>query len=167
VSTGQLDGGGGGGDSDGDDGGTAIGPSPSSLIARARGKSLGDIIVNGFGAAILAWWIAGINVLTEIMEVFTIPLDALGIEGGNIVGEFFGGIADIFRAGAVTTQQVLLPGQAWAVGPLTFALSAVAVGAALYVAGRVLKQPFTGDTVLGLPIDVPGLGADEDGEDEE
>lgn len=140
---------------------------PLSFVfaAESNWNSIGGVVGGGIMGVILAMTALGIDYLQAIATVLTAPLRALGVNLGALVGSYVGGAAGIIRTGAETTQQALLPGQVWAVGPLTFAFSILAAVGGLFVMAWVLSLSPTSDLIPFSFTDIPGLGVDEDEEE--
>jgi hypothetical protein len=129
--------------------------------ADSRWNSIGGVVAGGIMGTLLAITALGINFFQATASVLTTPLEALGINLGGIVDSTVGGAADIIQTGAETTQAALLPGQPWAVGPLTFAFSILSVAAGLFVLAWILQFGATSDTIPFSFTDFPLLGVDE------
>ena len=142
------------------------GRDPLSIIAFAEENwnSIGGAVAGGIMGAFIGFFSGLTDVITSLFGLITQPLDVLGIEVGNFLGALVGGAADIVTQGAVTTQQTIAPGQPWAVGPLTFALSVVGTGAGWYVFARILAADITSDLLPFTGTDIPGVGANEESE---
>ncbi|MFC7077872.1 hypothetical protein [Haloarcula halophila] len=138
------------------------------LIARARDTdNLGTTIVGGIGGTFLAVFYSGIDLIQAIVNLLVLPLEALGTNAAANVTALVGGAARIVQQGALTTQQSILPGQAWAVGPLTFGFSIAATGAGLFIMSEILARAPTSDLIPFTFTDVPFVGVDEEEEGSE
>lgn len=148
---------------------SSSGPSGLQFIGLSDsrfGNNLGRILRGGIGGILLALAAGAAAGVDAVFSVFINPVRAFATQLGNIVGSYLGGIAGIIRAGAITTQQSLLPGAAWAVGPLTFIFSIGVVGAAAYIMVQVLSIPGTSDTIIGSGTDFPLIGTEEETDDD-
>lgn len=139
-------------------------PSPMELLEEAQGQSLAQILQSSIGGAMLALALMAISTVQSIFEVLTQPLDALGIELGNLVEALLGGPIDIIGQGAASAVASLEPGGMFYVGPLTFPLAVVTALSGGYVLAKYLELEITSDTIPFSFTDIPFIGVDEDDE---
>lgn len=131
-----------------------------------RFGTLGAALVAGVGSIIITV-LGGIAIVADsFRRLITDPLQAI-IDG---VTAFFdvliGGSADLIRAGVETSIASVAPGQAWAIGPATFALTVGAWGLALYAFTQVMDLEATSNIIPFTMTDVPIIGSDESEDDE-
>lgn len=138
--------------------------SPQDIFSRARSVGLPQVVSGGIGGIWLALYLAGIDFIQAAANLIILPVEAVGINASNVVQAFIGGAARIIQQGAITAQQSLLPGQVWAIGPFSFAISVGAIGIALYVMAELLSLEPTSDTIPFTFTDLPFLGVDEEEE---
>jgi hypothetical protein len=136
-----------------------------ALLSRAEGRNPVSVLQEGFVAFIIGVFANVIGVVDAFFGIYESVLTAIGDAASLNVFAFLGGVGRIVSAGVESTVNSILPGAAFDLGPLSFALGIASVGVGLYVAGIFLNQATTGDTVLGVPFDIPGLGTDEEGEE--
>ena len=135
----------------------------SELFDRAKNASnLQSLLKQGIGGAILSVFFGITSGVLSLADVVIKPVNALGTAVGNLTTAIFGGPADIILAGVeATAQSILGP---FNVGPFSFALAIGAVLAGLYLVGRYRGEDETGNFLVGLPIDIPFVGQEEEGE---
>lgn len=126
----------------------------TDLLQRARGRSPAEILLTGIGAFILAWVELAIGLADAIVGIIRDPLGAMGSGAAFIIDALLGGAGRIIFQAALTTQQALLPGQPWAVGPLTFGIGVGSAGFGLFVMAKFLQLPATSDTLPGTFTDI-------------
>lgn len=132
---------------------------PRKVIERAsQYQNPAAVLLVGISGVILAVAELGIDLLDAIFGLFTNPLRALGDGAGFIADALLGGAGLIIWTAARTTQQALLPGSPWAVGPLAFAIGVASAGLGLYVFAQFLQARSTSDFSLGTftDLDIPG-----------
>lgn len=127
---------------------------------------LSDALVSGVGGVIATFFIGLALVVDSIRRLITDPLFAMGSAIADFMDGLIGGASDIIRQGVETSVQSIAPGQMWAVGPLTFALSILAMGVGLYALAWVLGRAETSDAIPFTFTDIPFIGVDEDDEGE-
>ncbi len=137
--------------------------SASDLFDRARSAaSLQGLLKQGIGGSILAVFFGLTSGVLSVADVVIKPLDALASALGNLTTAIFGGPAEIVLAGVeATAQSILGP---FNLGPLSFALAIAAVLAGLWIVAMYRDEEDTGNILVGLPIDIPFVGEEEEGE---
>lgn len=135
----------------------------SQLFDRAKNAAdLQSLLKQGIGGSILAVFFGITSGILSLADVVIKPVNALGSAVANLTTAIFGGPAEIILAGVeATAQSILGP---FNVGPASFALSIAAVLGGLYVVGRYRDEEETGNLLVGLPIDIPVIGEEEEGE---
>ncbi len=134
------------------------------LFDRARKASdLQGLLKQGIGGSILAVFFGITSGILSLADVVIKPVNALGTAVANLTTAIFGGPAEIVLAGVeATVQSILGP---FNVGPASFALSIAAVLLGLMVVAWYRDEPDTGNLLVGLPIDIPFIGEEEEGEE--
>jgi len=134
------------------------------LFDRAREASdLQGLLKQGIGGSILAVFFGITSGILSLADVVIKPVNALGTAVANLTTAIFGGPAEIVLAGVeATVQSILGP---FNVGPASFALSIAAVLLGLMVVAWYRDEPDTGNLLVGLPIDIPFIGEEEEGEE--
>ncbi len=138
-------------------------PSASDLFDRARAaRDLQSLLKQGIGGSLLAVFIGIASGILSVADVVIKPLDALATSLGELTTAIFGGPAEIVLAGVeATAQSILGP---FNLGPLSFALAIAAVLAGLWIVAIYRDEEDTGNLLVGLPIDIPFVGEEEEGE---
>lgn len=126
-------------------------------LGKATEAGIGGVIVTVLGGLALG--------VDTVRRLFTDPLIAVinGVSG--LMDAIIGGAGDIIEQGVRTTVTSIAPGATWAVGPLTYGFSIVAVGVGLYVLAQILESRATSDLIPFTFTDWPLIGADEEGEE--
>jgi hypothetical protein len=139
---------------------------PSSLVRNFNSEfgTLQKAILGGIGGVIAGFFIAFNAVVEAVSGILIEPADQLGVSIGGLVSGIVGGSARIIEQGVSTAVTSIAPGATFAIGPLTFLLSIVTFGGALYVTGQILALPFTSDTLPFTFTDIPFVGVDEEDE---
>ncbi len=136
----------------------------SELFDRARSAAdLQGLLKQGIGGSILAVFFGITSGILSLADVVIKPVDALGAALGDLTTAIFGGPAEIVLAGVQSTVDSIVG--PFNVGPLSFALSIAAVLAGLMVVAWYRDEPDTGNLLIGLPIDIPFIGEEEEGEE--
>jgi len=124
--------------------------------------SIGGAFRSAAGGILAALGIAVIAFIDVWQSLFTDPISAI-IDGSvGVLNGLIGGTARILIQGATTAVQSLAPGATWAIGPLTFLMAIVLMGAAMYIFAQILQVPATSDMIPFSSTDVPFLGAEEE-----
>jgi len=135
----------------------------SELFDRAKNASdLQSLLKQGIGGAILSVFFGITSGILSLADVVIKPVNALGTAVANLTRAIFGGPAEIILAGVeATAQSILGP---FNLGPASFALAVAAVLGGLFVVGRYRDEEETGNLLVGLPVDIPFIGEEEEGE---
>ena len=146
--------------------GSSFNPVDETRNFFSRYGTLERALIAGIGG-IIGTVLIGFSLFADAMRrLFTEPLNAMATGIGGLMDAIIGGAADIVQTGAVTTQQALLPGSPWAVGPLTFAFGVLAMGAGWYAFAWLLARASTSDTIPFTATDLPLIGAEEEDDDD-
>jgi len=137
--------------------------SASDLFNRARSaQDLQSLLKQGIGGSILAVFFGVTSGVLSLADVVIKPMNALGTAIADLTTAIFGGPAEIVLAGVeATAQSILGP---FNLGPFSFALGIGSVLAGLYLIGRYRGEDETGNFLVGLPIDIPFIGQEEEGD---
>lgn len=137
------------------------------------GGSVVRVLIAGWLGAFVAPFLAITDVINGIGNFFSTPF----LEGGDAVGALINGIftapGDLLETGARISegalQQFFAPSIAGLLGlPVAVGLTMLS----LFVVNWYLSEPETGDTLPGLPFDVPDVlglefGVEEETDDED
>lgn len=135
--------------------------SPYEWIQTGMKTNIGEAFSGGISATVLAGFSGVIAYILSLVGFFTIPIDATAEGVGGIIGSMLGGAQEIIWQGAQSTIVALAPGSTWAIGPLAFTISILAVGGGAFALSRLLAIPFTSDFALFSNTDFLGIGSDE------
>lgn len=145
--------------------GGAFGPRVRALFERAASAdNYGEIIFSGLGAISLAFGSAISAGILTVADVFIVPAQALIRGLGELVGSLFGGAATIIDFGALASAISIGPEGLFA-SPLSFAVGIGIILLGLYLIAQFREEPETGNLIPGLPADIPFIGSEEEGED--
>jgi len=122
-------------------------------------RSAGKAAIGGVVAAL---GIAAVALIDGVQALFTEPLGEVASGSAGVINGLIGGAADILNQASATAVQSLAPGQAWAIGPITYLLGIAVMGAAMYLFAQILQVPATSDLLPFTGTDVPGAGAEEE-----
>lgn len=145
---------------------------PTSILSAIttyldQGGSLGTLLssfIFGIGASL---FIGAANIINAVVTFLTSPFTA----AGEAIGELFSALLTDPLTILSTTAQASAQGIAAQFGWLAFPVGVGIVLGALYMINEYRERRETGDTIPGLPFDVPDvgpfqIGTTEEGEDE-
>ena len=134
----------------------------------SNGGKLGVLLssfIFGTGASI---YVGVGEIINAVVTFITTPF----IEAGRAIGALFGGLLTSPLTILDVNAQASAEGIAAQFGWLAFPVAVVMILVVLFAVNYYREQPETGDTIVGLPFDVPDLfgvqiGTTEENEDEE
>ena len=120
------------------------------------GGSAGRLLSAGVLGIIVAPIAAVIDIVAAVATFFTLPFSSAGEALGALLAGFFQAPGDLLRAGADITEAALRAalGETFA-GIFAFPITVGLVLIGLFLMVRYLREDETGDTLPGLPIDIP------------
>jgi hypothetical protein len=131
------------------------------------GGSPARIITATLTGLVISPFIAIADVIAAIGSFFATPFTTVAESVGALGAAFFEQPADTIAAGFEVTESVLVTflGESLA-GILAGPIAVGTVLISLFLVVQFLQERETGDTIPGLPVDVPFVGVTEEGEEE-
>jgi hypothetical protein len=132
------------------------------------GGSVTRVITGSFLGLLVSPFVAFADIINAIGTFFSAPLSA----GGTTIAKFFTGLfaapLDLLAAGADISESALETFLGGSIaGILAYPITLVLVMFGLWIIIQYLQEPETGDTIPGLPFDIPDVGPFEFGVQEE
>lgn len=138
--------------------GTVTGTSTLSGIVNylSAGGSAATLLGASFLGVIVAPLVAVVDVVQAVATFFSEPFQGAGEALGALLEGLFEGPGDLLTAGAAISESSLrvVFGDTLA-GILAFPITVALTLIGLYLVVRYLREDETGDTLPGVPIDVP------------
>lgn len=146
--------------------GSSFDPTKQVEQFRSLYGTISNALVSGVGGVISSFFLGMASIVAAIALMIYGPLNAMANGIADFMTGLVGGAADIIEQGVETTVTSIAPGATWAIGPLTFGLSILAMGAGLWALAWILGRAETSDTIPFTFTDIPFVGVDEEEEGE-
>jgi len=129
------------------------------------GGSAGTVLSASFIGLFVSPFVALADVIDAIGTFFATPFSSAGTALGSLLAGLFKAPGDLLQAGADVSETALRAslGDSLA-GTIAFPVTVGLVMAGLYMVVLYLREDETGDTLPGVPVDVPTdiFGAEEE-----
>jgi hypothetical protein len=129
------------------------------------GGSAGTVLSASFIGLVVSPFVALADIIDAVGTFFETPFSSAGEALGSLLGGLFRAPGDLLQAGADISETALRGalGDSLA-GAIAFPATVALVMGALFMVTLYLREDETGDTLPGLPIDVPTdlLGVEEE-----
>lgn len=137
---------------------------PSEFLDDAEGETLAGLSERGIGGVVLAISTAVVAVITGIVNVSLLPLEALGIGSADIV-EVFTSVPAVNLGEVIGFSATSLTRGAWDFfGPFAALVFAAILLAMLWLLLEFLDR--RNSDLPGTGINLPGIGNDSDGKED-
>jgi len=120
------------------------------------GGSAGSVLSASFIGLVVSPFVAFVDVVQAVGTFFSEPFESAGTAVGALLSGMFQAPGDLLTAGADITETSLRDAIGGSLaGTLAFPITIGIVMLALYMIVLYLREDETGDTLPGLPVDIP------------